>query len=499
MKRYAALALAVLFSLAIPDAAPAYAPPPIRHVFVLVDENESARTTFAPGSPAPYLSQTLVSQGAFVPNYFGIGHASLDNYIGLVSGQAPNPKTSGDCPTFADFPAASLDASGQENGQGCVYPADVPTLMSQLGAAGLTWRAYEDGMGADPAREAATCGHPAVGAADNTEAATAVDQYAARHDPFVYFHSVIDHQAACDAGVVNLNRLPADLGSVATTPNYVFVTPNLCNDGHDAACANGGPGGLAQADAFLRTWVPMITSSPAFQQDGLLIVTFDEASGDSSACCGELPGPYDAANMIMPGGSGPGGGAVGAVLLSRFIAPGTRSAASYNHYALLGSVEDLLGLPRLAGAAGAAALGPDVYTRPTGVAPTPSPTPTPAPPTAPTPKPVVSLGSPAASVDEHGRATVTIDCRASRLACHGQLTITVTTGHKPKVRHVTAGQAGFSVPAGRRLSIRVKVTQPALTLLGRHRGALHTKATLTLSGATHGAASSLTLKRAVKH
>jgi hypothetical protein len=340
--------------------------PPIKHVFVLVDENESAATTFGASSPAPYLSQALVSAGAFIPNYYGIGHASLDNYIAMVSGQAPNPMTSGDCPTFSDFISPSLDSSGQETGQGCVYPANVPTLMSQLSSAGLTWRAYEDGMGADPAREAATCGHPAVGTADNTETATAADQYATRHDPFVYFHSVIDNTAMCNASVVNLSQLPTDLASAATTPNFTFITPNLCNDGHDATCANGGPGGLAQADAFLKTWVPVITSSPAFKQDGLLIVTFDEAVGDSSACCGETPGPYDAANSIQPGGTGPGGGAVGAVLLSPYIAPGTRTSTAYNHYSMLGTVEDLFGLPRLADATGTTAFGADVFTAPNG-------------------------------------------------------------------------------------------------------------------------------------
>lgn len=338
--------------------------PPIRHVFVLVDENESAATTFGPGSPAPYLSQTLVSEGAYLSRYYGIGHSSLDNYIAMVSGQAPNPMTSADCSIFADFPSpASLDAAGQEIGQGCVYPANVPTLMSQLDAKGLTWRAYEDSMGSDPAREAATCGHPAVGSQDNTQAQTPTDQYATRHDPFVYFHYVIDNAGECNRDVVNLDRLPGDLESVATTPNYVFITPGLCDDGHDASCANGGAGGLTQADAFLKTWVPRITGSPAFKRDGLLVITFDEAAGDSTACCGELPGPYDQAHGIQPGGNGPGGGVVGAVLLSPFIAPGTKSSTPYNHYSMLASIEDVLGLSRLADAIGMTAFGADVFTR----------------------------------------------------------------------------------------------------------------------------------------
>lgn len=339
--------------------------PPIKHVFVLIDENESESTTFGPAQPAPYLSQTLTSEGAFLPNYYGIGHASLDNYIAMVSGQAPNPLTSGDCPNFINFPADSMDSSGQENGEGCVYPADVPTLMGQLDGAGLTWRAYEDGMGVDPARDntvSGACGHPVVGTADGTEAGESsapFDEYATRHDPFVYFHSVIDNASECDANVVNLSQLPTDLASAATTPNYVFITPNLCNDGHDTPCPDKvGAGGLTQADSFLQTWVPQITSSPAFKQNGLLIITFDEAVGDATDCCGEIPGPDEP----LPGGTGPGGGDVGAVLLSPYIAPGTMSSTPYNHYSMLGTIEDLFGLPRLADAVGTTAFGSDVFT-----------------------------------------------------------------------------------------------------------------------------------------
>ncbi len=362
----------VLCALAVPAPATATATtlPPIKHVFVLIDENESASSTFGTPANDPYLATTLTSEGAYLPNYYAIGHNSLDNYIAMVSGQAPNPATSADCQTFENFPADSMDASGQENGEGCVYPADVPTLMQQLDNAGLTWRSYDDSMGADPTRESATCGHPTVGSADNTQAETATDQYATRHDPFVYFHYVIDNSAECNADVVGFDgdgpvgssQLSSDLQSVASTPNYVFITPSLCNDGHDPTCQNGQAGGLGAADAFLQKWVPVITSSPAYQQNGLLIITFDEAEGDSTACCGEVPGPDDLAMGIQPGGTGPGGGVVGAVLLSPFIKPGTISETPYNHYSMLASVEDLLGLPRIGDAAGVTSFGSDVFT-----------------------------------------------------------------------------------------------------------------------------------------
>jgi hypothetical protein len=340
----------------------------IRHVFVIVLENESASVTFAPTSPAPYLSQTLRAQGAYLPNYYGVGHDSLDNYIAMISGQAPNTQTEDDCATFADFPADAMNANGQEQGTGCVYPADVPTIASQLSGAGLTWRGYDESMGADPTREAAVCGHPAVGSPDNTEAATPTDEYATRHDPFVYFHSIIDNTTLCDSHVVNLSLLPHDLASPSTTSNYTFITPDLCDDGHDAPCKNGDPGGLAQADGFLRTWVPQITGSAAFQQNGLLIITFDEASpSDASSCCGEIPGPGSA----TPGMTGPGGGDVGAVLLSPCIAPGTVSQTPYNHYTMLRSVEDIFGLPHIAyaGLPGETSFGTDIFNHACGGAP----------------------------------------------------------------------------------------------------------------------------------
>ena len=364
LRRLAAAAL-LLWVTSMGCAAPAS---PIRHVFVLMLENQNAGITFGNNSPAPYLAHTLTAQGAFLPNYYGIGHASLDNYIALVSGQAPNEKTQLDCPLFSDFllQQPGLDAHGQVLGLGCVYPSVVKTLPDQLEAAGLTWKGYMEDMGNEPGRERATCGHPPIGGRDYTLIATARDKYAAKHNPFVYFHTIIDDQARCDAHVVNLETLPKDLGSVATTANYTFITPNLCNDGHDPECIDGSRGGFVAVEAFLRKWVPLITGSPAFKQDGLLVITFDESEGTgpegSTACCGEkpLPGARRPAGVL-----GPGGGRIGAVLLSRYIKPGTVSTVPYNHYSLLRSVEDIFGLEHLGYAAEAdlRSLGADVFTR----------------------------------------------------------------------------------------------------------------------------------------
>lgn len=345
-------------------------PARIGHVFVVVLENEDFATSFGQNSPAPYLAQTLPSQGVLLTKYYGIGHNSLDNYIAMISGQAPNVITQADCPLFLDFIGTGpVDAvTGQAIGQGCVFPATVKTVADQLETAKLSWKGYMEDMGNDPSRgDQSTCGHPAVNAQDNTQSANAKDQYATRHDPFVYFHGIIDDQARCDAHVVNLEVLKTDLASAATTPNLVFITPDLCHDGHDASCADTTQnGGLKGINDFLTEWMPRITSSPAYQQDGLLIVTFDEASTtDASACCGEAGGPPTSPNTPLPGITGSGGGIVGAVMLSQFIKPGTTSTQGYNHYSLLRSVEDIFGLAYLgnAGASGQASFGADVYTQ----------------------------------------------------------------------------------------------------------------------------------------
>lgn len=344
--------------------------PEVRHVFVITLENEGYDATFGDPSVDPYLATTLPSQGILLKKYYGIGHYSNDNYVAMISGQPPNSDNQLDCAAsgFADFPAGDGLVDGIQQGAGCEYPADVPTLPGQLDAAGYTWKGYMEDMGNDPTRESATCGYAGDNQPDNTLFAESGDGYAARHDPFVYFHSITDDSAECNSNVVPLGAtdgtLPAgtpagvtglatDLQSVDTTPNYSFITPNLCDDGHDYPCKNEtSPSTSAVADqnAFLQTWVPLIEASPAFRQDGLLIVTFDESDlSDSRACCGETVGP--AADAGGNGQSGPGGGLIGTVMVSPFITPGSKDSTPLNHYSMLASIEDLFGFPRIGEAA----------------------------------------------------------------------------------------------------------------------------------------------------
>src|SRR5689334_21344086 len=77
--------------------------PRIRYVFIIVLENKGFDETFGPASPAVYLSQQLAQQGQLLRQYYATGHVSLDNYITLVSGQAPNLQTQSDCQFFNDF------------------------------------------------------------------------------------------------------------------------------------------------------------------------------------------------------------------------------------------------------------------------------------------------------------------------------------------------------------------------------------------------------------
>ena len=380
MRRAAtALATALACSLAAGagSAQAAFKLPKVHHVFVIVLENQPYKATFGNPTADPYLAQTLPAQGALLENYYATGHESNDNYISLISGQPPNPENQADCPRFDNFILPMMLSSGVESGTGCVYPSEVANIGTQLTAAKESWKAYMEDMGNNPNREAAACGHPALEAQDGTQKAEAGDGYATRHDPFVYFHAVIDEQSYCDEHVVALGlptgAMPAaalrgetglatDLSSSTKTRRFSFITPDLCDDGHDFPCTNesSGASALADIDAFLETWVPKITHSRAFRENGLLEILFDEAAnGETEACCEEMPGP----NSPEPGITGPGGGRVGAVLLSPFIKPGTVSTTAYNHYSSLATWETLLGVPRLADAAAVPSrFGADVFT-----------------------------------------------------------------------------------------------------------------------------------------
>jgi hypothetical protein len=363
--------LLLVLALALPIVGAAAAPagaaevPHIKHLFVIVLENEDAESTFGATPPVPYLGTTMREAGAYIPNYYGIGHQSLDNYLAMISGQPPNLATQSDCLLYGEMVPLMTEANGVAVGQGCVFPRSVGTIANQLELASHSWHGYmEDIANSTDSGEPATCRHPKIGGYDGTQVAEEHDQYAARHDPFVYFHSITDFQT-CQRNVVDLSRLPEDLRSEASTPEYSFVSPDLCADGHDATCAEPGTaGGDAGIDAFLREWVPRIEASPAYQDHGAIFVSFDESETKAESCCNEPVGP----NTLNNGGSMPGngGGRIGAVVLSPCTVPGTVTQVPYNHYSFLRWSEDNWGLAHLADASatGLEPFGADVFDSP---------------------------------------------------------------------------------------------------------------------------------------
>jgi hypothetical protein len=351
--------------------------PPVRHVFTIVLENEEFALTWTLGLiQAPYLTRTLALQGAFVPDYFATGHSSLDNYIAMTSGQGPNPDTQGDChdpSTLGGTRGAHIAGFGQAVGAlGCTYPAQVQSIGTQLTANGDTWKGYMQDMDAEPGVYRTTCRGPATEKIIENPVPVghpkSPDDYKDKHNPFVYYHSVFDNLAYCDAHDVPFTQFTSDLKSIATTPNYSFITPNQCNDGHDMpTCSDGSTGGAPRYDAFLRTYVPLIEASPAYKKDGLIVIVFDEGIL-GTACCGEVNSPMVGSGtnsgFPLPGFLGSGGGQTGAVLLSRFIKPGTLTLTPYNHYSYLRSMEDLFHLPHLGYAQqpSVTSFGADVFT-----------------------------------------------------------------------------------------------------------------------------------------
>jgi Phosphoesterase family len=339
-------------------------PGQIGHVWVIVLENHAYTSNFSPleGTQNSYLEQ-LPSQGALLTHYYGTGHSSLDNYLSMVSGQAPQADVQDDCPSY-DAMSGSIDASGTpatnaDFGQfvdsagadappgdnGCVFPSSVKTIFNQLDSAGETWKVYAQDLGnADNAQGTsfthdagtADCGAPdstvapaptqsSVTDNPNPSSADATDQYVAKHNPLAWFYSMLPASMGGTGGSDCANNLAPlfgpndqlfnDLQSDSTTPDLSYIVPNNCSNGHDAVCAgnnlSGGfensgqgqqgqipnptssdinsTGGTYSESLFLQHIIPEIEASPAFKDNGLIVVNYDEAyppftySNDSQA------------------------------------------------------------------------------------------------------------------------------------------------------------------------------------------------------------------------
>jgi hypothetical protein len=347
--------------------------PAIKHVFLIMLDNVPYAESFGPESKSRYLSHTLEAKGELLERYYAIAHQQLPNGIALISGQGPTEQTEGDCSTYAEISPADSAADEQVTGSGCVYPSSVKTVASQLIAKHLRWKAYVQAIGDGGSEASSSCYHPALGAADPTAALglpgatppAGSGASATFRDPFVYFRSVIDSHA-CAADVVGVEGLAGDLHSATRTPSLSYIVPDLCDDGSSRPCAPGKPDGMGAAEGFLEQVVPEILASKAYQRNGLLVITVDEApsSGeyaDSSSCCEEPQFPN--LHTSSSAGTGNGGGEVGALLLSPFIKGGKISQKTYDDFSMLRTIEEIFGLEYLGYAAlsGVGSLSPSLF------------------------------------------------------------------------------------------------------------------------------------------
>lgn len=294
---------------------PASAVSPVKHVFVIALTTTSYRAAFGPGSVARYLNGTLRRRGTLLSGYRTLGGSELPDYLAMVSGQAPNADTRKDCATYSEFPSATTPrTNGQVPGSGCVYPNTVLTIADQVTAAGKQWRAYLADMGSEP------CMHPNSNAADDAPVNGAGIDYATRHNPFIYFHSLLD-LGGCSSDDVGLTHLAGALRTNARTPSYAFIAPGLCDEPSASPCPPTEPTGLAGEDKFLKQVIPPILRSAAYKQDGVVIIAFARA-------------PAAAGSAPMRSG---------ALILSPLAKTGSTLRGTYNPYSVLRSVEDLFG------------------------------------------------------------------------------------------------------------------------------------------------------------
>jgi phosphatidylinositol-3-phosphatase len=251
-------------------------------VFTVVMENHSASDIF--GNPnAPYINQ-LVAQGAVAAGYHdSYVHPSEPNYIWMVAGE--------------NFGNLDDDDPNDET-----VIASRSHLADQIEAAGLSWRSYQESMGAP-------CGLSSHGA------------YAAKHDPFVFFDdingwdgNVVHATPRCNEHVVDYSQLAADLAA-GQLPKYVFITPNLDHDMHD--------GSIAQGDAWLSRELPPLLASEAFRNGGVLFLVWDEGGGLFAS---------DDPPMIV---------------VSPNVRSGYRSTVPYDESSFLKTVQEILGVETL--------------------------------------------------------------------------------------------------------------------------------------------------------
>lgn len=264
------------------------------HVVWIWMENHPYRSVI--GSPSAPFENEVATQCGLATNYHNVTHPSLPNYIAATSGLGLNE--------LGRF-ASDCDPSPS-----CSAPPGTPSIFSQA----ASWRTYVESMPA-PCTKVSS------------------DDYAAKHNPAVYYPSLAP---ACSTDDVAIGQLYRDLDA-GSLPAFAFVTPNLVDDTHN--------GSVAQGDNWLRGAIDAIASSSQYRSGMVAVfVVWDEGEGGSASDC--------ATNTTDVGCHVP------ALVLSASTRPGTASGGLFNHYSLLRTAEDLLGLPALGQAAGASSMAP---------------------------------------------------------------------------------------------------------------------------------------------
>ena len=330
------------------SASPKPAVPRFSHVVVVVLENESASATFekSPGLVA------LRKRGLYIPGFYAEGHASLDNYEAMFAGVEPTTQGKADC---AGQPYSS-----------CIFPASVPTFGALMDQAKLPWKIYSEGMAGAPL--GGNCLHAVNRSLPDFYQGPFTNGYATRHNPAPWFASVLDHggsEAYCKAHSVDLTAFGKDAASSKTLPDWSFVEPDTCHDGHDTSSTGGCapdpegpayPAGVAAIDTWLPGFVQQVTTSKAWDSHSLLVITFDEAAASDTSGC-------------VPCKDTSAGGRIGTLLISPMLKGGTTTKWQGDHYSLLRTLEASWGLPTLKSKAVSAAAAKTVHDGDPGVKP----------------------------------------------------------------------------------------------------------------------------------
>ncbi len=277
------------------SSAPATLPTPIAnpsipslgHIFVLLMENKEYGDVIG-SSRAPYIND-LARSYAVAAQYYAIRHPSLPNYLALASGSTQGMTT--DC-------------------ENCSF--DAVNLVDQLEPQGKSWKAYMEDM-PSPCFNGESSG--GIGPFGNN--------YVRRHNPWMYFQDISGNPARCNQ-VVPLSEFAGDLQNNRLA-DYVWITPNLQHDMHD--------GSIEEGDSWLSSFVPQILGSPAWKDDGVLFIIWDEGTTNAS-CCGYAAGGHTIALVIAAKGK-----------------MGYQSQTAYTHYSVLRTIEEGWGLGLLGGAA----------------------------------------------------------------------------------------------------------------------------------------------------